>query len=127
MQWADKAACKGMPLLPFFPASRDGVMYGQGKAVCATCPVTAECLQYAIDTDSQYGLFGGMTPYERQRHTFQQRWQPDIEQAHGADGGTIAGYWRERKAGAPHCDACRGAYNLYYRQQRASRREAIAQ
>lgn len=35
------------------------------KAICARCPVTAECLQYAIDHDEQFGIWGGKSERER--------------------------------------------------------------
>ncbi len=35
------------------------------KAVCARCPVTAECLQYAIDNDEPFGIWGGKSERER--------------------------------------------------------------
>jgi WhiB family redox-sensing transcriptional regulator len=36
------------------------------KAVCATCPVVAECAAYAIRAREQYGIWGGMTEAERE-------------------------------------------------------------
>ena len=35
------------------------------KAVCAVCPVRAQCLDWAITTGEQHGIAGGMTPDER--------------------------------------------------------------
>lgn len=35
------------------------------KAVCATCPVRAQCLALAIEKGDQHGIFGGTTPNER--------------------------------------------------------------
>lgn len=36
------------------------------KAICATCPMTQECLRMALDNHEEYGIFGGMTPKERE-------------------------------------------------------------
>lgn len=38
-----------------------------GKRVCRHCPVTTECLQYALDTDQRWGTLGGYTENERRR------------------------------------------------------------
>lgn len=32
---------------------------------CLDCPVQAECLQWALDTQSDWGIFGGTTGEER--------------------------------------------------------------
>ncbi|OMB98746.1 hypothetical protein A5746_00975 [Mycolicibacterium conceptionense] len=37
------------------------------KAVCALCPVTTECLKYALDNDFRFGVFGGKSERERRR------------------------------------------------------------
>jgi WhiB family redox-sensing transcriptional regulator len=35
------------------------------KALCADCPITAKCLQFALDEEIEFGIFGGSTPQER--------------------------------------------------------------
>ena len=37
----------------------------QAKALCATCQVTRECLQFADDNDEREGVWGGLTVTER--------------------------------------------------------------
>lgn len=37
----------------------------RAKAVCRTCPVIEQCLQYALDTEEQYGIWGGLSENER--------------------------------------------------------------
>jgi WhiB family redox-sensing transcriptional regulator len=37
----------------------------KAKAICATCSVMDKCLQFAIDSDIEHGIFGGKTPAER--------------------------------------------------------------
>ena len=37
----------------------------KAKALCADCPITSKCLQFAIDEGIEYGIFGGCTPDER--------------------------------------------------------------
>ena len=34
-------------------------------AICNTCPVQAECAQYALDNEEIYGVFGGLTGNQR--------------------------------------------------------------
>ncbi|MFN2607826.1 MAG: WhiB family transcriptional regulator [Acidimicrobiales bacterium] len=63
--WMAKAACRG-PLPPgaaFFPAK--GQKPAGAKAVCARCPVTAECLAYAMADVELVGTWGGTTAAER--------------------------------------------------------------
>lgn len=74
--WTDDAACRGLPLEWFFPPKSQGdATYQEGKAVCAGCTVTAECLALTDDfiaTGDRYGLFGGMTPSERKKERWKQ-------------------------------------------------------
>lgn len=34
-------------------------------ALCADCPISWECLTYAIKNNEQYGIWGGTTPAQR--------------------------------------------------------------
>uniref|UniRef100_UPI0030E49F84 WhiB family transcriptional regulator n=1 Tax=Streptomyces tubercidicus TaxID=47759 RepID=UPI0030E49F84 len=36
------------------------------KAICAPCPAKAFCLQFAIDTNTSHGVYGGLDPDERE-------------------------------------------------------------
>ena len=62
-EWADRAACAGMdPRLFNLAEQWEGlsyrVRYRDAKAVCARCPVRAECLATAIEQRSE-GVRGG--------------------------------------------------------------------
>ena len=35
------------------------------KAMCFECPVQFECLEYAIENNEKFGIFGGLLPSER--------------------------------------------------------------
>lgn len=37
----------------------------EAKEVCAQCPLIKRCLKMAIETECEYGIFGGTTPQER--------------------------------------------------------------
>jgi WhiB family redox-sensing transcriptional regulator len=66
--WRSEAACRSLPPELFFPAGRTGPavdVAGAAKAVCSACPVTEDCLHYALDTNQEYGVWGGTTEDER--------------------------------------------------------------
>lgn len=37
--------------------------------ICANCDVRDECLQYSIENDVEFGIWGGMTERQRRRLT----------------------------------------------------------
>ena len=63
--WRDDAACTGLDTSMFFPAS--DAEAGPAKAVCASCPVRDQCLEWAMATRQEDGVWGGMTDNERRR------------------------------------------------------------
>ena len=66
--WRHRAACRDQDPELFFPVSEMGPgarQTEQAKAVCARCPVRAECLEYALDNALDHGIYGGMTESER--------------------------------------------------------------
>lgn len=68
--WQHSAACRDENPELFFPVSDLGPgarQAEQAKAVCAGCPVRAECLEYALENGLDYGIFGGLTEQERRR------------------------------------------------------------
>jgi WhiB family redox-sensing transcriptional regulator len=73
--WQDSAACRGHSAAVFFaPAhfERKDVRAArerQAKAVCASCAVRAECLQYALRIREPHGIWGGMSEVERRSLT----------------------------------------------------------
>lgn len=65
--WRAEAACAD-PTIPadiFWPQRGESVR--EAKAVCRTCPVTAECLDYALTTGAHHGIWGATTERERRR------------------------------------------------------------
>ena len=59
------AACQGADTAVFFPVS--DTFAEEAKAICATCPVAEQCLEYAISTHQSDGVWGGLTALERHR------------------------------------------------------------
>lgn len=70
-RWQDIAACKGMdPTIFFGPESAETVKEKRdredaAKAICNTCSVKKECLEYALGSREAYGIWGGLTELER--------------------------------------------------------------
>lgn len=66
--WRSKAACRRKNPELFFPIGTNGAAYQQiedAKAVCRTCEVADCCLKYALDTNQDYGIWGGLSEHER--------------------------------------------------------------
>ena len=82
MIWQDKAACKGTAALLFF--GPDGelrrereIREAKAKEVCASCPVQAQCLEYALANSIKHGIWGGLTEEERVRERRRRARRPD--------------------------------------------------
>ncbi|MFT6292697.1 MAG: WhiB family redox-sensing transcriptional regulator [Ilumatobacter sp.] len=69
--WHRASACSGEMSMLFYPPLRPEKgaarlrRESRAKAVCANCPVAADCLQNAIANDERYGIWGGLTYRER--------------------------------------------------------------
>lgn len=61
--WAMLAACASQDPDVWFAA--DLAIVIAAKAVCAACPVRAECLAEALDRGETEGIWGGLTAEER--------------------------------------------------------------
>lgn len=64
-QWRRRAACITAPKWMFFPARGDAKTIRAAKAMCATCPVRAECLD--ANLMQKAGVWGGTTERERRQ------------------------------------------------------------
>ena len=73
--WLDQAACRGLNPDLWFPARETPQDYAPAKRVCAACPVRVECLEYALSVPMllREGIFGGLSPKERQREARRRR------------------------------------------------------
>ena len=80
--WFDDAACHGADTDVFFPLSATDEAAAEAKAICATCPVREECLEFALETRPPEGIWGGLTPIER--HRLIRRRQKAARKARGA-------------------------------------------
>jgi len=77
-QWRQHASCRTTDPDLFFPVGTTGPAIGQiegAKAVCATCPSKAPCLEYALTTHQDSGIWGGASEEERRAIRRQRRHQ----------------------------------------------------
>lgn len=63
MNW-DEANCQGIDPDVFFPDSPSDRGLA-AKAICRSCPVRADCLELALTTRLDHGVWGGLTEAER--------------------------------------------------------------
>jgi WhiB family redox-sensing transcriptional regulator len=67
-EWRKIAACRDTDPELFFPVGTTGaalVQIAQAKEVCGICPVQAECLEFALATNQDSGIWGGTSEEER--------------------------------------------------------------
>lgn len=81
--WHAEAACVDEPLDVFFPTR--GASLARARAICATCPVRAQCLDEALEFDrSRYelpGVWGGTSPRQRRQLRKERAAQADVDEA----------------------------------------------
>jgi WhiB family redox-sensing transcriptional regulator len=75
--WAESAACAQVDPDLWFPEQGQAAMTRAAKAICAACPVRAECLGYALRRGEVHGIWGGLD------YTQRRQWQ----RQHGIPGG----------------------------------------
>ena len=63
LAWQDLAACREFSVESFYPPTdQEG---DEAKAICFTCPVREQCLEFALAVGERFGIWGGMTAQER--------------------------------------------------------------
>lgn len=68
MDWRQRAACIDEDPELFFPVGTTGPALDQlerAKSVCHRCQVVDECLEWALATNQDAGVWGGMSEEER--------------------------------------------------------------
>ncbi|MFF9197303.1 WhiB family transcriptional regulator [Streptomyces sp. NPDC014779] len=71
--WRESAACTGRDPDFMFPDPGNRRATEQAQALCLVCPVRQECLDAVMAAEgsavaaSRYGVFGGLTPLQRER------------------------------------------------------------
>lgn len=64
-RWRTEAVCNEVDPEIFYPEK--GGSTRPAKRICAACPVTEACLEYALDNDERFGIWGGLSARERIR------------------------------------------------------------
>ncbi|MEM7141052.1 MAG: WhiB family transcriptional regulator [Actinomycetota bacterium] len=67
-EWQDKAACRDTDPALFFPVGTTGPAIDQiasAKQVCHTCLCKDACLEFALATNQDTGVWGGTSEEER--------------------------------------------------------------
>jgi len=68
--WREGAACRDTDPDLFFPGGTTGVAIEQidvAKAMCRSCPVREQCLEFSMATNQKAGIWGGSTEDERRK------------------------------------------------------------
>jgi WhiB family transcriptional regulator, redox-sensing transcriptional regulator len=68
MEWRDQSACREVDPELFFPLTASGpsqFQIAKARAVCATCVVRLQCLNWSLDNDVTHGVWGGLSENER--------------------------------------------------------------
>ena len=71
--WRVDAQCRQVNAVHFFAPSHferteeKAAREGAARALCASCKVQAQCLEYALTVQEPHGIWGGMNELERRR------------------------------------------------------------
>ena len=63
--WQDRALCAQTDPEAFFPEK--GGSTRDAKKICASCEVRMHCLEYALENDERFGIWGGLSERERRK------------------------------------------------------------
>lgn len=66
--WRTTASCRSVDPDLFFPVGTTGPALDHiaaAKAVCASCPAQLPCLEFALETNQDAGVWGGTSEEER--------------------------------------------------------------
>lgn len=63
--WQERALCAQTDPEAFFPEK--GGSTREAKKVCLSCDVRSECLDYALENDERFGIWGGLSERERRK------------------------------------------------------------
>jgi WhiB family transcriptional regulator, redox-sensing transcriptional regulator len=63
LAWQQGALCAQTGADFFFPEPGSSVR--EAKRICGLCPIRSACLEYALDNDERFGVWGGLSEKER--------------------------------------------------------------
>ena len=111
--WQSRGNCCGMDPNIFYPVRGGTNQHSDpARAICATCPVKGECLEYAIHNEF-VGIWGGTSEKQRRQIRRDRGIKLQVAQC-----GTRSGYGAQRDRNEPACDACRAALAAHSRKER---------
>lgn len=67
MAWSDAALCAEIGGDEWFTDDEWSHSPSKAKKVCGRCPIQVECLEFALDHNEPYGIWGGLTHGERRQ------------------------------------------------------------
>jgi WhiB family redox-sensing transcriptional regulator len=68
--WRERSACRDSDPDVFFPVGSTGTALEQiatAKRICRACHAAEECLEFALATNQEAGIWGGTTEEERRK------------------------------------------------------------
>ncbi|GGD35368.1 hypothetical protein GCM10010915_14840 [Microbacterium faecale] len=65
LSWQSDALCSQTDPEAFFPEK--GGSTRDAKRICESCEVRSQCLEYALQNDERFGIWGGLSERERRR------------------------------------------------------------
>ena len=84
-EWRTESACRDIDTNLFFPIGVTGPAVPQiaaAKSICAQCPVKTECLEFAVTTNQEFGIWGGLT--EDERRVVRRQWRRAMKERKAA-------------------------------------------
>jgi WhiB family redox-sensing transcriptional regulator len=65
LAWQSDSLCAQTDPEAFFPEK--GGSTRDAKRICQSCEVKAQCLEYALQNDERFGIWGGLSERERRK------------------------------------------------------------
>lgn len=82
--WQERGLCAQTDPESFFPEK--GGSTREAKKICGLCDVRDECLQYALENDERFGIWGGHS--ERERRAMKKKQPRPLKAGNCANCGT---------------------------------------
>ncbi|QAV69964.1 WhiB family transcriptional regulator [Salinibacterium sp. UTAS2018] len=65
LSWQTDSLCAQTDPEAFFPEK--GGSTRDAKKICSSCEVRSQCLEYALENDERFGIWGGLSERERRK------------------------------------------------------------
>lgn len=65
LSWQVQALCAQTDPEAFFPEK--GGSTRDAKRICSSCEVRSQCLEFALENDERFGIWGGLSERERRK------------------------------------------------------------